>query len=371
MVSSRVYPGLERKPGGPDNWVEAAGGLPSYIERIAKHLHYERGMTISHAIATAVNTVKRWARQGKVVKYRDPNNKRVTTITAAQAAKAVAEWEAKKRAGAARGSRAKISLSSSSQEAVVSDVQALMERARSIQDPEQKARVRARILDLSNTAVVDLATTKDGRKSYKNRGKWRHGFIPVDREAKVAKAKGSPIAMRRINRLFGGASQKDKTVKPGQAIGVKSKVGTGTERVGDVGQSLRLKPKPSNVTQKVVAKQVEESRGRRPDKRSEKPWEDIPEEQKTVRNGKRYVLTTYRGRQFLTEYTGPSEKIDVEAPDPRDKVMSNITPADLKKLTMAALRRMLAMPNVPDHVREMLNRELTRRKKLQVVGGRS
>src|SRR5688572_16036680 len=65
LVASAAYPSLERKPGGPDNWVERAGGLPKYIERIAKHLHYEKGYTISRAIATAVNTVKRWARMGK------------------------------------------------------------------------------------------------------------------------------------------------------------------------------------------------------------------------------------------------------------------------------------------------------------------
>lgn len=99
MVSSRVYPGLERHPGGPDNWVERAGGLPSYIERIAKHLHYERGYTISRAIASAVNTVKRWARMGKVAKYGDPHHKHVTAATAAKAAAAVAEWNAKRAAG--------------------------------------------------------------------------------------------------------------------------------------------------------------------------------------------------------------------------------------------------------------------------------
>jgi len=28
---------------GVQNWVDRAGGLPSYIERIAVHLHEERG----------------------------------------------------------------------------------------------------------------------------------------------------------------------------------------------------------------------------------------------------------------------------------------------------------------------------------------
>ena len=58
-VSSRVYPDLERVP-GKQNWVEKTGGLPSYIERIAKHLHYEKGKPIGTAIATAVETTRRW-----------------------------------------------------------------------------------------------------------------------------------------------------------------------------------------------------------------------------------------------------------------------------------------------------------------------
>lgn len=83
-VKSSAYPGLDRSP--KKNWVDNAGGLPSYIERIAKHLHYEQGMTIGRAIATAVNQVKKWAAGGK----------NVTPETRAKAAKAVAEWEAKK-----------------------------------------------------------------------------------------------------------------------------------------------------------------------------------------------------------------------------------------------------------------------------------
>ena len=63
--SSKVHPGLERKPGGPDNWVEATGGLPDYIERIAKHLHSDEGFPIDRAIATAVNTVSAGLPEGR------------------------------------------------------------------------------------------------------------------------------------------------------------------------------------------------------------------------------------------------------------------------------------------------------------------
>jgi len=95
--SSKSHPSLERAPGKADNWVEKAGGLPPYIERIAKHLHSDKGMTISHAIATAVNTVKRWCQGGTVSKTSGPEKSQgVTPQTKAKACAAVAQWNAKK-----------------------------------------------------------------------------------------------------------------------------------------------------------------------------------------------------------------------------------------------------------------------------------
>lgn len=97
-VKSSAYPTLERVP-GKQNWVDRAGGLPKYIERIAKHLHYEKGFPIGSAIAIAVNTVKRWATAGSVTKTGKGAAHQVTAATRAKAAKAVAEWEAKKAKG--------------------------------------------------------------------------------------------------------------------------------------------------------------------------------------------------------------------------------------------------------------------------------
>jgi hypothetical protein len=77
LVSSRVYPGLDRSP--KQNWVDKAGGLPDFIERVAKHLHYEQGFTISHAIATAVSKCKKWCAKGL-----------------AKACNAIRQWEQKK-----------------------------------------------------------------------------------------------------------------------------------------------------------------------------------------------------------------------------------------------------------------------------------
>lgn len=84
MVSSRTYPDLDRSP--KKNWVESAGGLPDYIERIAKHIHYEGGKDISTAISMAISQVRKWAAGGEGVSAK----------TQALATKALAEWEALK-----------------------------------------------------------------------------------------------------------------------------------------------------------------------------------------------------------------------------------------------------------------------------------
>jgi hypothetical protein len=78
---STIHPGLDRKP-GVSNWVDQEGGLPDYIERIAKHIHSDSGLSISHSIAAAVERVKVLAAKGN-----------------AQAIAALAQWNAK-RAGA-------------------------------------------------------------------------------------------------------------------------------------------------------------------------------------------------------------------------------------------------------------------------------
>lgn len=74
------------------NWVDDVGGLPAYIRDIADSL-IERGFSESRAIATAVNTVKRWARKGPAAAGGEGS---VTAKTQAKAIKALAEWEAKK-----------------------------------------------------------------------------------------------------------------------------------------------------------------------------------------------------------------------------------------------------------------------------------
>lgn len=90
---SSEHPDLENKP-GKTNWVEEEGGLPSFLERVAKHIHSDSGYPEGAAIAAAVNKLEEWA----------PKN--------AKAAKALAEWNAMKaRARAKRNKKSKVSLS--------------------------------------------------------------------------------------------------------------------------------------------------------------------------------------------------------------------------------------------------------------------
>lgn len=85
--SSKTHPDLPNKPGGPDNWVEKVGGLPDFIKRVAKHIFYDSpGMTVSHAIAAAVEQIKKWAAKG--------NPKAIA---------ALAQWMAKRGAAHALG----------------------------------------------------------------------------------------------------------------------------------------------------------------------------------------------------------------------------------------------------------------------------
>lgn len=314
LVSSRVYPGLERDPGPNDNWVEKAGQLPDYIERIAKHLHYEQGFTISHAIATAINTVKRWARGGTVTTH--GTTKRVSPKTVALATKALAQWEALK-----------------------------------AKELSQELTREQKIL------LIDLALTKDGRKSYKNQGKWRHGFIPVDRAARVSKAKGSPIAMKRMRRLYGGKKPND--VERSKLSGVKSSKGGSQERVARVAQARRAVVADSAKSQKVVKTDREHSQGGGAVKRSEKPWSEIPEAQKVVRNGKKYVMTIYRGKQQLVEWVG--EDVGQKAPDPGKRILKSLRMVDAQAMDTATLRRLLKTPGQPESVRLVLNAALRKK----------
>lgn len=71
------------------NWVEDVGGLPRYIKRISKHLR-RKGMREGHAIAVAVNVVKKMCATGDL-NY--PGRQDANPISRAKACAAVAHWE--------------------------------------------------------------------------------------------------------------------------------------------------------------------------------------------------------------------------------------------------------------------------------------
>ena len=75
------------------NWVEKAGGLPDYIERIAVHVH-EKGHPISTAIPIAISTAKKSCATGEVFQW--PGIQNINLGSRAEACNAVRQWEALK-----------------------------------------------------------------------------------------------------------------------------------------------------------------------------------------------------------------------------------------------------------------------------------
>jgi hypothetical protein len=74
------------------NWVQKAGGLPKYIDRIRKHLE-KKAMDTSRAIATAVNVAKKMCATGDL---QFPGLQHVNPGSRAEACSAVADWNAKR-----------------------------------------------------------------------------------------------------------------------------------------------------------------------------------------------------------------------------------------------------------------------------------
>lgn len=552
-LASAAYPDLERKPGGPDNWVEKTGGLPTYIERIAKNLHYERGYSISRAIATAVNTVKRWAKGGTVTKH--GTTKTVSPATIAKSIKAVAEWMAKRAAAktdltdellfvidlsdvsdelafdlldladaaiehtdtmvalmlprditsklaveggvpesdlhitvgfygecedeefedlkedvaefaknwqggplkgkiggidsfpakdpekgqpywvpvdiegldtlytqlaevtdgmrqdygkytphvtlayvkdgeappkavedvdvefeslwVVRGNTERVEFrlgtgtgADLTDHAILSagdidltrglmDIQALADRANAVADPVVRGEARARVLDLASTIAPRKPSGKvsDGRRSYKRQGRWGHGFVPLDRAAHEAKAKGSPIAIKRTTRLFGS---RNKGFRKQDAVAGKTRIqerGT-SESAGDIAQLRRAKFQDTKETKHSRGRKVREaSKGGGGTARALQDWDSIPEELKTIRNGKKYVVATFGGKQIITEHIGGVDEVAPTALRNR-KVMTSITAADAANMSTAELRAMLKNPRTPKSIRKALNKAL-------------
>jgi hypothetical protein len=101
---------LERKPGGPDNWIERlpagmrAAWNRSIIYRAAVHMNRERGMPVGMAIASAINWAKHICRTGDVKQWKGPQA--VNPKSVAECCAAVALWNSMKaQAKASKGKR--------------------------------------------------------------------------------------------------------------------------------------------------------------------------------------------------------------------------------------------------------------------------
>lgn len=90
MTSSSDLPSLNH---GGKNWVTKAGGLPKYIDRIARHLKYEKGMPEGEAIATAKNVCEHMCQTGDL---NFPGIQHAAPPHQAAACDAIAEWNAKR-----------------------------------------------------------------------------------------------------------------------------------------------------------------------------------------------------------------------------------------------------------------------------------
>lgn len=211
----------------------------------------------------------------------------------------------------------------------------LAERAKSIDDPELRKQVFNQIIDLSkklDRPDPGKGKTKQGLPSYRKQGKWKHGFVPVDGKAVQSKAKGSPVAKRRIERIFGKKTGSDDKGGPVTLERKGGKVtGTSAARI----QGLRA----PDITQahRVKNSQFEKNKVGRVDSRALRAWDDIPDSAKVVKNGKRYVVSKYRGEDLLTEWQG-----GVRIGETKNTTKyRTLTEADAADMTTAQLRKIL------------------------------
>lgn len=83
-----------------DNWIDRlpasmrAAWNRSIIYRAAKHMHFERGMDVGHAIASAINWARHIARTGDVKQWPGPQTVRPASV--AECVAALALWESMK-----------------------------------------------------------------------------------------------------------------------------------------------------------------------------------------------------------------------------------------------------------------------------------
>lgn len=226
---------LAKKP-GKQNWLEedAVGGLPDYICRIARAINRgDASKSISQVIAIAVGRVKTWARGGGGV----------NADTRAKAAKALAEWEAKKVAAKAnnKGKKGKMKLSA------VEEITLFLTKSYNIDDVRKKYKdtyaapgtyvyVREMWSDhmivseedeksidgASKIYRVDYSVDKDGNPSFADKKEMKMAYVPLSHpdlqttltDAQLEKATLIPCTYKdrgTLSEMVRLASQGDRT----------------------------------------------------------------------------------------------------------------------------------------------------------------
>ena len=241
----------------------------------------------------------------------------------------------------------------------------LAERAKAIADPEARREAFARILDLAagvpnhkiSRPDPGKGKTKQGLPSYKKQGKWKHGFVPVDSKAVESKAKGSAVATKRVNRAFG----KNAPVPANKPIKVET-AGGNTTTAKTASRLAAPKIKDVKRSNRVRNSQFEENKVGRVDARATRAWDDIPAEAKTVRNGKRYVVTKFGGKDILTEWHGGIREGETK----NTTRYVTLTSADAAKMSSAELRKILKDPASAKAVKRTAYKALQAQLKEQV-----
>lgn len=180
-------------PGGRQNWVDKAGGLPHYIREIA-HALIRAGHPKSRAIQLAVAAIQRWARgQGNV-----------SAATRAKAAKALAEWEAKKaRAHALAADHQAVDLASTPRRG--GNVTPFWRKKKQAKDPAAEGsgdelqamvkRIRAKKPGLTDRQAMELARLALKRQAGNKKPATTEMAKPVPRYAVVDLATGQTVTV--------------------------------------------------------------------------------------------------------------------------------------------------------------------------------
>lgn len=199
MTDSRSLPDLPNKP-GKTNWVEKAGGLPSFINRIAKHLFSEQGYSEQRAIATAVSQAKKVCATGRTF----GGKVAVSPAARRRYCQAVAQWEAKKAKSHVQSSEVEpsltdlISLAEAAERRLVliqescggeAGLHLLVEREFGVQKRRARAEKRSAVeegvneeLDLLAEETMDLLALIEAINLPRHRdGKWTNVLARVQR----------------------------------------------------------------------------------------------------------------------------------------------------------------------------------------------